>query len=154
MGIKVVLSEQEAKSEVLKPIPSGVYKVNITDCELRESKSEKNNGKPYYSFELTVADGAYEGRKVFTNVMLWAGAAYSLNQLLNAVGISTEGGQEVDVPEPEAWLGKEIMVKVKITPPRKVGDKEYDERNDVAGFLKQGTSTANATPGKSSLLPS
>jgi len=160
MGIKVVLSEKEANSAVLEPIPSGYYKVNITDVELRESKSEKNAGKPYYAIEHTVAEGDYEGRKVYSNVMLWAGAAYSLNQLLNGLGISTQAG-EVEVPEPEELLGEELMAKVKISPKRVVKDpktgevKEYEARNEVSGYRAKGSEpTANARPGTSSLLPS
>jgi hypothetical protein len=161
MGIKVILSDKEAKSELLAPIPSGMYKLNITDVELRESKSLKNAGKPYYAMECTVAEGTYEGRKVFTNVMLFEGALYSLKQLADAVGIEPDDDGGIDVPEPEWWLGKEVTAKVKIAPKRKVRDektgeeKEYDEKNEIAGFRKLGApGTPNATPGVSSLLPS
>lgn len=161
MGIKVVMSEQEAKSEILEPIPSGYYKMTISDVELRESQSAKNKGKPYYAIEHTVAEGEYEGRKVFSNVMLFAGALYSLNQLLGALGINTSAG-EVEVPEPEELLGQEVIAKVKITPKRSVTDektgekKEYDARNDIGGYRKkgEGAPSASAKPGSSSLLPS
>ena len=160
MGIKVVLSQQEASSEVREPIPSGYYKVTISDVELRESKSQKNFGKPYYAIEHTVSDGDYEGRKVYSNVMLFEGALYSLNQLLNGLGIDTEAG-EVEVPEPEELLGQELYAKVKITPKRKVKDpqtgeeKEYEARNDIGGYKKAGdVPSANAKPGTGSLLPS
>ena len=160
MGIKVVLSKEEASSKVLEPIPSGWYRVNITDVELRESKSEKNFGKPYYAIEHTVSEGTHEGRKVFSNVMLFEGALYSLNQLLNGLGINTEAG-EVEVPDPEELLGTELWAKVKITPERTVTDKAtgekktYEKRNEVAGYksLADGAPNANAKPG-SSLLPS
>jgi hypothetical protein len=161
MGIKVILSKEEASSKVLEPIPSGYYKVAITDVELRESKSLKNAGKPYYAIEHTVQEGDHEGRKVFSNVMLFAGALYSLNQLLNGLGIDTEAG-EIEVPEPEELLGRELWAKVKITPARKVKDektgemKEYEPRNDIAGYksLTAGAPNANVKPGSSSLLPS
>lgn len=155
------MTEQEASSKVLEPIPSGWYKVTISDVELRESKSDKNYGKPYYAVEHTVAEGDHEGRKVFSNVMLFAGALYSLNQLLNGLGIETEAG-EVEVPEPEELLGQELWAKVKITPKRKVRDpqtgeeKEYEARNDIGGYksVKDGAPAANAKPGSGSLLPS
>jgi hypothetical protein len=161
MGIKVVLSEKEASSSILEPIPSGYYKLNITDVELRESKSVKNLGKPYYAIEHTVAEGEHEGRKVFSNVMLFAGALYSLNQLLEALGIETQAG-EIEVPEPEELLGQEVVAKVKITPKRSVKDektgetKEYDAKNEIGGYRKKGVGAPNAsaTPGNSSLLPS
>jgi hypothetical protein len=141
MGIKVVMSEKEASSKVFEVLPTGWYKVTISDVELKESKSEKNSGKPFYAIEFTInAPEKFEGRKVFGNVMLWAGAAYSLNQLLNALGIQTEGGAEVEVPEPEDLLGEEIMVKLGYKPAQTVktptGDKTYDEGNEVKGMAK------------------
>jgi hypothetical protein len=155
MGIKVVLSEKEASSKALEPVPSGWYKVNISDVELRESKSAKNNGKPYYSFEFTIAEGDHEGRKVFTNAMLWDGALYSIVQIMTALGYEVEAG-ELEIPEPDDFLGQELMAKVVITPARKVDDKEYDARNDTKGFrsIEQGAPAGNAKPGTSSLLPS
>src|SRR5690349_5557268 len=112
MGIKVVVTEQESKSAVLEPIPSGVYKLTISDVEIRESKSAKNAGKPYYAIEHTVSEGDYEGRKVFSNVMLFEGALYSAVQLCKALGQNVDAG-ELEIPEPEELLGREVMAKVK-----------------------------------------
>jgi hypothetical protein len=166
MGIKVVLSNEEASSKVLDPIPAGWYKVTCSDGDLKEVKNapqpnkKDNRGKPFYSLEFTVNEPeAYEGRKVFTNAMLFEGALYTINQIMNAMGIETEAG-EVEVPELDELIGFEFMAKVKVTPARKVGDKEYEARNDISGFKAVGEQEVNVkagaatSKGGSSLLPS
>jgi len=159
MGIKVVLSAKEADSKVLEPIPSGFYLVTLTDVELRESKSEKNKGKPYYSIEHTVAEGTYEGRKVFSNVMLFEGALYSAVQLVAALSGEQPEEGELEIPSAEELLGAQVWAKVKIVGERTVVDpatgekKTYERKNEVGGYKAQAP-TANATPGSSSLLPS
>jgi hypothetical protein len=167
MGIKVVLSNDEAKSSVLEPVPLGWYKVTISDVELKEVKNapapgkKDNRGKPFYSIECTINEPeAYEGRKVFTNAMLFEGALYTISQICKAMGINVEAG-EFEVPEIEELLGQEFMAKVKITGARKVGDKEYEARNDISGFkavgeqeVKVAAAGTATSKGGSSLLPS
>jgi hypothetical protein len=166
MGIKIVMTDQEASSKVLEPIPAGWYKVTISDGDLKASKSEKNHGKPYYSLERTVNEPAeFEGRKVFTNVMLFEGALYSAAQLLKALTGEDLTGGEVEFPELDELMGQEVMAKVKITGTRTVqtpeGPKTYEPRNDVTGFARigeQAVKVASAASGQaksgSSLLPS
>jgi|SRR5687768_1700281 len=161
MGIKVVVSQKESESKVLEPIPSGWYKVTISDVELRESKSAKNAGKPYYAIEHTVAEGDHEGRKVFSNVMLFEGALYSAVQLMAAITGKQPDEGEMEVPDADELVGKDLWAKVKITPERTVTDengekKTYEKRNEVAGYksLAAGAPGGNAKPGNSSLLPS
>jgi hypothetical protein len=170
MGIKVVMSAKEASSKVFEVLPTGWYKATISDVDLKESKSEKNNGKPFYAIEFTInAPDKFEGRKVFSNVMLWAGAAYSLNQLLNALGINTEADQEVEVPDPDELLGEEMMIRVGYKPAQTVtvrGEtKTYDEGNEVKGMAaisdallakvaQTGAGSTTAAKTGASLLPS
>jgi hypothetical protein len=160
MGIKVVLSEKEANSKPLDPIPSGWYLVTISDVELKESKSQKNAGKPYYAIEHTVAEGPHEGRKVYSNVMLFEGALYSAVQLVAALSGDQPTEGELEVPDPDELIGEQLLAKVKITPKRQVKDdstgemKEYDARNDIGGY-KPASAQASTTAAKSSsLLPS
>jgi hypothetical protein len=167
MGIKVVLSNEEASSEVREPVPLGWYKATISDVELKEVKNapqpgkKDNRGKPFYSIEMTINEpDAFEGRKVFTNAMLFEGALYTISQIMKAMGLSVEPG-EMEVPDIEELLGQEFMIKVKITGARKVGDKEYEARNDISGFkavgeqdVKVAASGSATSKGGSSLLPS
>jgi len=160
-GIKVNLSKEEASSKPFELLPKGQYKVTVSDCELKESKSQKNPGKPYYAMELTITEGKYEGRKLFTNVMLWSGAGYTLGQLLQAAGLSDGSAGEINVPSPEWWLSEcpDMIAVVRVQRERTVKDpqtneeKTYDERNEVSGFKKVEAGVSTASAGNS-LLPS
>lgn len=166
MGIKVNMTQAVASSEGFEPIPSGKYKVSVTECTIKESKSKKNKGKPYYNMELTVQDGNYEGKKVFTNVMLWAEAGYSLAQILKAVGAKFDGadfivdGHEMnEVPEADWWYGQEFLVRVTVLPERTVTDEEtgekktYDKSNEVKGFYPIKKNTEAGVETVSDLMP-
>lgn len=144
MGIKVNMTEQEASSAPRENLPAGNYLVAVTDGSLAQSKSTKNAGKPYYSLTLTVQDGKYAGRNIYTNVMCFDGALYSIVQMLKALDVPFQGQtfhvpdhEEMEIPELDWFLGKEFVVQVKITPARKdpATGKEYDARNDVKGWM-------------------
>jgi hypothetical protein len=121
-------TDQEAASEVreFSALPSGSYLVAITDMERRESTSEKHNGKPYVTLELTVQDdgagGNYVGSKAWWNVMLFDGALYSLGQILKAWDLVP--GRD-PVPPLDQWLGKEFVM---------VGAQEQAKTKDEGNF--------------------
>lgn len=112
-GFTLNFTDQEASSEAreFSTLPSGSYLVCVTDVELKESQSEKHNGKPYASFEFTIQedahDGQYVGQKAWGNVMLFAGALYSAAQLMKAWDLVP--GQD-NFPELEATLGKTVVI--------------------------------------------
>lgn len=84
MAIRVNLAGVESEFEAL---PSGRYLCNITDGEIRESGPEaKHPGSEYIRWELTVAQGDFEGRKLFTNSTLLEHALFSLHNVLKATG--------------------------------------------------------------------
>jgi hypothetical protein len=159
MGLKVNFSSEEASSEARKPIPRGYYHVKITDIDLRESQSEKNNGKPYWGIEFTVQDGEYADKKVWTNCMLFEGALYTFSQLMKALGYDVRSG-EFEVPDPEDLISRDVVVRVTIRPERTVGDKNYDESNEVKSIAPwvEGTKLSSVAGGGAkkkagSLLP-
>jgi len=144
------ISEQEASSEGRKPVPAGKYHVAITDVELKESKSENNKGKPMYGIELTVQSGDYEGRKIFDNACLWAGASYTIVQIVKAMGHDVPAnGQGFRVPPVDELIGEEFEVRVIVEPPKG----QYDEKNAVKGYYPYGEGTAKSSNGSDSLLP-
>jgi hypothetical protein len=171
MGFKVVVSEKEASSKVLEPVPSGWYIANITDVEMKEVQNppkpgkKDNRGEAFYAMELVIeSPEQYEGRKLWTNVMLFAGALYSAVQLVGAVGGEVpESEGELIIPDPDELLGKTVAVKVSVQGKRTVvinGEtKEFEARNDIKGFkavddeiqdkIQRGGSSTS-----SSLLPS
>jgi len=148
-GIRVNMSSKEGKSKTLEPLPSGRYLVAVTDCDLDECGPNSDNaGKPMFKLEVTVQDGDYEGRKAWTNVMLFEKALYSISQMLKACGIDirevgdkaefqVEGYEPNMIPGPEYWMGKQFIIRTKLMPKRKDKNtgKEYDERTEIKGFM-------------------
>jgi hypothetical protein len=162
MALSLNLTGKEASSKALEPIPSGWYKVTISDVEMKEVKNppkpgkKDNRGEPFYSIEHTVAEGPHEGRKVFTNVMLFEGALYTAVQLVYGItGVQPEEGK-LEVPDADELLGVELYAKVKIAPKRVVDGVEYEPKNEVAGYkpLSAGDVKLGSAGKTNSLLPS
>jgi hypothetical protein len=144
--IHVNFTDDEASSEArsFDPLPRGKYPVKITDGELREVKSGKNEGRPYWNIEFTVQEGNYADRRVWTNVMLFDGALYSLSQLLKATG-HEDSLKDGVVPPLDAFIGEAVVINVI--------QREYEgeKRNEVKGIMKP--DAISASSGSSSLLP-
>jgi hypothetical protein len=114
-----------------EPIPAGIYHVMLTDYELREtSDTSKHPENEYYNVEFTVQSGEYEGRKLWTNMMLPPYQPFVLKQLVAAAGRDTN---QPIVPEDfleESSGTLELNARVKI----RKADENYDARNEIAGF--------------------
>lgn len=150
-GLRVNFSEKEAASAPREVLPRGKYHVKITDVELRFSKSEKNNGKPYWAVEFTVQEGPHAERKIWTNAMLFEGALYTFSQLMKALGFDVSSG-EFTVPDPNTLIGQDVVVRLKIVPP----EGQYDEKNEVSGIEAFGKDTKPGASGggkTNALLP-
>lgn len=167
LDLRVNFSDEEAASEgrSFEPIPSGQYYCRLTDLELKECGPEsKNAGKNYWAAEFTVQDGEYEGRKLWTNVMLFDGALYTLAQLLKATGYADALKTGV-IPDADDLISKECIVIVKkmrdAYREQRDGDGEPQWKNEVKGIKAfDGTSpspkkgaTASVAAGPGSLLP-
>ena len=157
MGIRVNVSEKAAASESrdLDPVPTGKYLVQIDGAEIREVAGEDspNKGKPMCNLELTIIDGDYEGKKMFTNIMLF-GEAYSAVWLCKALGLY-DGRGDLDFPEPGDLLGEQFVVKaVKLgeTTDKKDPSKKYAPKNEVKGYFNKSTWTA-AAAGTGTVVP-
>lgn len=163
--LHVNFSDEELASEArtFEVVPTGSYYTRITNIDLRASTSEKNNGKPYWNVELTIQDGAFEGRKLWANVMLFDGALYSLVQLMKATGheASLKTGK---VPTADELISAEVITVVQKVRDKykeqQAGDGEALFKSEVKGFKKyDGTSPSAkgaqpvAAGGKQSLLP-
>ena len=141
MSIKVNFSSEEMDSEFVKyePIPTGEYTVSIFNIEEKECGPEsKNPGKPYWNVQFKVIDGEFTGRSVFSNVMLFNGALYSLVNLLKATG-HVDALKTGIVPAPNELIGTKIGAYVKRMRDKYAEDREGSEipifKNEVKGFL-------------------
>jgi hypothetical protein len=167
-GLYVNFSEEEAASEGrdMEPLPTGKYLCTITDVDMRESKSAKNNGKPYYAIELTVVEdkrgGIYVNRKMWTNAMLFPPALYTIVQIMKAMGQNVQPGRG-RLPEAEELMGLVLVVSgimVGVTKDKNDPTKEYPPKFEPKSFMPKekwaggGTITGKSTSGKtaSSLL--
>jgi hypothetical protein len=161
-SLTVDFSSQEADSEAREwtAIPGGKYHVKIVECTVEKcGPNSKNPGKPYYKVTCFVQDGPYQGRKLFTNVMLFSGALYTLSQIMKAIGRPV--GQGVRVPQPSDLIGQDFLVIVKkIVDKYKIDQGEWDgagpkpTKNEIGGFAKWDGDAQPKVPGEAgSLLP-
>lgn len=160
MGLKLNLSDQEANSKARSTFvpPTGEYLCNIVEVQEKEVKpGAKNAGKPFWNIRFVVdqGDNKYDGSSIFSNVMLFEGALYSIKQLVESVFPELVNGQELTVPDPEAFEGKQVVV---VGIKRAAGSKDKKSQRvieqdtfDVRGF-KPSTAKPKTTE-KSELLP-
>jgi hypothetical protein len=163
-GLRVNFSQEEASSEALdlSIMPTGDYVGTITECQLTRSKSVKNPGKPMYKIAIQIQQGKYARRKLWTHVMLWNGALYSLAQLLKALGQPLDG----NVPVADFFIGKQVGIvvgrdseKPKLDDDGNPTGQMYPAKNNITGFkspnaILRGVAvhTGNEVPGNS-LMP-
>lgn len=171
-NIKVNFSTEEADSEARSydVLPTGEYVCAITEVKTVVIKDVNGNGEPnknagkhYWNMQFTVQDGPHSGRKLFTNVMLFDGALYTLAQLLKAIGLSN-ALQSGNIPGPSEFEGKKVtVVAVKQRDDYKMSksgpgaDVEYKTevkgiKSASAGKVSSSSAPSNSSGG-SSLLP-
>lgn len=141
------LNLNEVEKKDFTPIPAGRYAFRITDGEIREAgPNAKNPGSQYINWELTVSEGEFEGRKVWTNTALLDNSLWRLVQLMESADRYKE---EIDTEELVGHLtGAELVADVKVNPETA----EYNASNDIRKFLPPGTELKGAGT-SSSLLP-
>jgi hypothetical protein len=163
-NLTVDFSSQEADSEarIYETLPTGAYHVKVTEVSIKQSTSEKNRGKPYYAFTMVIQDGKYANRKVWTNVMLWAGAGYTLAQLIKAMGRPVGPGTKV--PTPDEIIGYDFIIvgqkrvdKYQIEQGNWDGEGPKPTKFECTGFKKWDGESLEKVPGQAvgggSLLP-
>jgi len=97
--------------EGFDPIPAGVYPIVVSS--LKQSEEDGPSGYPYIIVEMTVADGEFENRKLWTNLSMSPKAAFKVKEFLLSVGVSEEDlGGEFEF-DPDAYEGATADVAVK-----------------------------------------
>lgn len=90
MSIKLDFSNVTGGS--FEPIPAGDYVMEIEEVEDQVSKA----GNEMLNITFNVAEGEYEGRKIFEFYVLTEKALWKLKDLLVALGIDADGTVSLD----------------------------------------------------------
>lgn len=164
MTLRLNLSDNEAKSTAreFSVLPTGTYPCNIVEIKQEEVKpGSLNAGKPYWNV-LFVVDGApdkqYDGRRIYTNLMLFEGAAFLIKQLVEVLFPEMLEGNQLSIPDADAFIGKKVAVVGRKFPAgssikrggKIVGTRDTDEFS-VSGF--KAADTLVKKTGDTSLLP-
>ena len=167
--LRVDFSSEELSSEArtFDPLPTGKYPVTITEWFPRVCGPEsKNPGKPFWNIRFRVNEGPHEGRVLFANVMLFAGAMYSYVQLAKAIGtpeflssIDSDSDKREPIPHGDKLVGQDLVVyalKIKDNYAAKEqnwtpADGPYPMKNEVKSYFPVGQGTVSS--GSDSLLP-
>lgn len=151
MPLRVNLTTKEAESQSLEVLPTGKYLCNIVEGSLEEVKPGKANvGKPYWKLRFVVQDGPYAGRSIYSTVMLFEGALYSLVQIMKALGYDVSEGS-LDVPDIEDIEGKSLVVRgVKKAAATDKDGRDLPERFEVKGYI---AASITMKTGDTSILP-
>lgn len=110
MAVTVTFDDVEEFSDV----PAGEYHIVVSDYEIRKtSEDSKHPENEYWNLELTIQDGEYENRKLWTNVMLPPYIPYDLYNILRACGWSEAElkSDEMEIDVEDDILGKEFIVR-------------------------------------------
>lgn len=161
--LRLNLSDQEANSKAreFSVLPTGAYNCNIVEIKSEQvSPTSKNAGKPYWNMKLIVdQEGSqYNGKPIYTNIMLFEGALYLAKQLVEVLFPDmiaiVDGNTQMSIPGPDAFYGKRVqVVGVKYAAGSKIKNTQRTRENDqfeVKGFKSVNEPTRSG--GNTSLL--
>ena len=107
------VTDVESGQDFDTPVPIGVYRAKIDECEQTKSKA----GNEMLALTLEINRGDYKGRKLWEYIVLNEASAWKLRQFLEAVKIiGPNGGKAKGELDPRKLVGTQIIVKVKHEP--------------------------------------
>jgi len=144
-GMTLDLTNVEpAKEYEYTPLPEGTYKVICHEFDVVEKPWGKGA-----KVKFTVIEGEYQNRRcndffiiLHTNTQAQDIGQRRIRAWCDALGIPP------NLESAEPLLHKPVMAKIKIDPPRVVGDKEYKEQNRIETFF-----AADVTPAAAPVPP-
>jgi hypothetical protein len=99
--------------EDFEPLPGGVYEVVVSS--ITESEQPGDSGYNYLTVEMTVADGEFENRKLFTVLSLSPKAAFKIKEFLIATGEDPADLVAEDYEfDPTEYEGQVLQVSVTV----------------------------------------
>jgi len=108
MPFKIDMSDV---GEGFEPIPAGAYPVVITT--IKQSEEDGPSGYPYLILEMTVSDGEFENRKLWTNLSMSPKAAFKVKEFCLAAGVDEDELAGEFEFEPDDYEGAALEVAVK-----------------------------------------
>jgi hypothetical protein len=177
--LRVDFSSKEASSEAREfdALPRGFYPVYIEQVSISKcgpNAKPENRGKPFYNLQLRVdGDGDFwaNNRVLFDSAMLFSGALYTITQIMKAMGIEVDEGNN-RIPSPDELEGQRFIVSVAKEVDKYKMEKEgiptsepvfkntvksywpEDADKKLATEPKKGTASGTVTSSGDSLLPS
>lgn len=138
-----------------QPVPSGWYKVEVTNYEDQEMQNDGKKlkaGTKGTSWEFTIAEGEYENRKFWTNHWHAASSLPFMKALFRASGAFTDDELEgsLSLDDRGSVEGQELWVKVKLVPETP----QWSAKNDVKDYKKLDEYQPPSTDNDDSLMPS
>jgi len=125
--------------EDLQPVPPGDYEVEVTKATYGMSKNEN----PKIDIELTILNGAQEGRIVFDSLVYNANAMPFTKKKLIGIGYDSAARLEFDAGLAEDLIGRTCRISVKMQKSRQIDPdtgEPYPDRPRVNAYYPLRTS--------------
>ena len=109
----LTINMNEVAAQSFETIPKGTYNVTIEEAEYQLSKS---SNKPMWNLKLTITDGDYAGRKIFTILSFSEGALPGTKAAIQrfAPNLLSSSFNPKAIAEAGDLVGIEARVKTKI----------------------------------------
>lgn len=124
----LTINMEAVEGQSFEVIPKGTYAAVIEELEFKMSNS---SGKPMWAVTLTITDGEYSGRKLFTNLSFSEGALPNTKGQIQrfAPEVLSSAFNPKKIAESGKLIGKSVRVKTKLE------TYEGEERTKIASFL-------------------
>lgn len=124
----LLINLEEVQAQTFEVIPKGTYDVVIESAEYKLSQS---SGKPMWNLQLTITEGEFAGRKIFTILSFSEKALPGTKAAINRIDSSliSASFNPKAIAENGDLVGKPARVKTKIE------QYEGNDQTRVAGWL-------------------
>ena len=109
----LTINMDEVAAQSFEVIPNGTYPVIIDKCEYSLSKS---SGSPMWSVQMTITDGDFAKRKLFTHISFSEGALPGSKAAIQKIapGLLSSAFNPKEIAANGELVGLEARVKTKI----------------------------------------
>lgn len=165
MALHLNLTDQEASSKAREytVLPTGSYACNIVEIKEEVVRpGSDNTGKPYWNVQFTVDEpgSEYDGRYIYSNLMMFEGAAFLIKQLVEVLFPDMLDGNQLSIPEADAFQAKKVRVVgtkysagSSIKKRGKIVGKRENDAFEVKGFKSIEDAPSRKSSAGNSLLP-